>query len=297
VGRRAIEVVDSGHGLVEAPVPDGDGGLYFSDARSGDIFHRLPGGQRTDVVASGRITGGMVAHKDGGLVVSGPSITVLAPDGTYRVLFAIPEDGGPEVDGRLTTFNDIAALPDGTVVAGSLRWPARPDGQRLAADLYGPDAIDGELWRITGEGTAEVVHRPVGLSNGVEVHPDGETVYFADTKAGQVLRLQIADGPFRVVGTVDTSANGRPDGIAADAEGAVWVAMVDGGQVVRYAPTGERLEVVDVPAQMVSCLAFEADGTTLLVGTGTRPGVDDQGGSIFAFDAGVAGAPVPVATL
>ena|GEM_PF-4371368 len=148
-----------------------------------------------------------------------------------------------------------------------------------------------------GEGKAEVVHRPVGIANGVEVHPDGETVYFADTKRQQVLRLAVADGTFPVVGTVDTSADGRPDGIAADAEGGVWVAMMDAGVVVRYAPTGERLEAVDIPARKVTSLAFEATGTGLLVGTGTVPDVDDQGGSIFVFDAGVAGAPVPVATI
>ncbi|HVX19816.1 MAG TPA: SMP-30/gluconolactonase/LRE family protein [Acidimicrobiales bacterium] len=296
MGSRSVDLVDAGHQLVEAPVPDDDGGFWFSDARLGDLYHRAADG-RTEVVASGRITGGMVRHRDGGLVVSGPSIAVLRPDGSFRVLFAIPEDGGPEDGGRLTTFNDIAALPDGSVVGGTLRWPARPEGGRSAADFYAPDAIDGEVWRVTGEGQAEIVHRPVGIANGVEVHPDGETVYFADTKRRQVLRLRIADGPFPVVGTVDTSADGRPDGIAADADGCVWVAMMDAGVVVRYAPTGQRLEVVDIPARKVTSLAFEPTGTTLLVGTGTVPDLDDQGGSIFAFDAGVAGAPVPRATL
>jgi sugar lactone lactonase YvrE len=277
----------SGFQLVECPVPDGAAGLHFTDAKTGELLH-LDADEQVTVIETDRICGGMVAHRNGTLVYSGPSIAERTGPGAWRTLFAIPER-----DGVVVTFNDMTALPDGSVVSGTLRWPPRPDGSKVATDLYGPNSIPQELWRVTAEGEAVVAYQPVGLSNGVGVHPDGTSIYFADTKNACVLHLRIADGPFELLGTISTASMGKPDGIAVDAEGCVWTAMVDGGAAVRWRSDGELLDVVRLPAKKITCMAFAGgDSTDLITGTGRLDGIEDEGGAIFVLDARVAGAPV-----
>jgi sugar lactone lactonase YvrE len=276
-----------GFSLVECPVVDGRGGLHFTDAMTGELLH-LDADGNVEVVETGRVCGGMVANANGNLVYSGPSIAERRGPGDWRPLFELEEP-----DGVVVTFNDMTALPDGSLVSGTLRWPPRPDGAKVATDLYGPNSIPQELWRVRGEGQAEIAYQPVGLSNGVNVHPDGASIYFADTKHASVLHLRITDGPFELLGTISTASMGKPDGIAVDAEGCVWTAMVDGGAAVRWAPDGEMLDAVHLPCKKITCMAFAGGGSTdLLVGTGVLAGRDDQGGSIFVVDARVAGAPV-----
>jgi sugar lactone lactonase YvrE len=281
---RELGLVATGYELVEAPMPDGRGGLYFTDARTGVIYHR-DGNGRTAILGRDRICGGMALHRDGSLVLSGPSIAELTGGHTWRTLFEILDR-----DGVATTFNDIVALPDGSIVGGTLKWPPHPDGRRVA--------IDGELWRVTAAGEARVVYAPVGISNGVEVTPGGDSIFFADTKNRRILHLKVTDGAFHLIAEISTHEVGKPDGLAVDEEGCVWAAIMDGGVVARFAPNGDVLETVDIPARKVTSLAFAGiDSTELLVGTGTVDGLDDQGGSIFRLDAGVAGAAVYAAAI
>jgi len=281
----------SGYQLVEAPLADGAGGFHFTDARTGQLLH-LDADGTTEVLETGRVCGGMVAHANGTIVYSGPTIAERTGPGSWRTLWEIPERDGVKV-----TFNDIAALPDGSIVGGTLRWPRRPDGTHQAIDLHGPNAIPQEVWRVTGDGQAHIVYAPIGLSNGVGVLPDGESIYFADTKFARVLHLGITDGEFKLLGEISTASMGKPDGIAVDAEGCVWTSMVDGGAAVRWRPNGEMADVVRLPAKKVTCMAFAGtDSTSLFTGTGIFDGVDDEGGSIYMVDARVAGAPTYRAT-
>ena len=58
---------------------------------------------------------------------------------------------------------------------------------------------------------------------------------------------------------------GRPDGIALDADGGVWVAMWGGGEVRRYTPGGDLDVVIRVPVTYPTSVAFGgADLATLL---------------------------------
>jgi sugar lactone lactonase YvrE len=287
-----LHVVARGYELVEAPMPDGSGGLYFTDARTGVIYHRGAEGPTTEL-GSDRIAGGMVRHRRGSLVLSGPTIAERATTGDWRVLFEVPARHAVE-----TTFNDITALPDGSIVGGTLKWPWRPLGQRSADDLYADDAEDGEIWRVGPDGDARVVYGPVGISNGVEVAPGGSSVFFADTKHRRVLHLGITDGTFDLLGEISTAEVGKPDGLAVDAGSHVWVAVMDGGVVARFRPDGELVEVVHLPARKVTSLCFMGTNRAdLIIGTGTVAGLDDEGGTIFRLDAGVNGAPVYDATI
>ncbi len=89
---------------------------------------------------------------------------------------------------------------------------------------------------------------------------------------------------------------GHPDGPVVDAEGHVWVGLYGGWGVARYAPDGRLVATVEFPVANVTKIAFGA-GTTAYATTAAKGlSADDRAkqplaGDVFAFDAGVAGAP------
>ena len=103
----------SGYELAEAPRADGRGGVYFSDALGGG---RVPlgRGSLTTIVPKRRGVGGMALHADGGVVVGGRAVVHVAPDGTNRDVWVLPEG--------IVGVNDLCALADGTLLVGALRF-------------------------------------------------------------------------------------------------------------------------------------------------------------------------------
>ena len=127
-------------------------------------------------------------------------------------------------------------------------------------------------------------------------------MYYVDTPTGglDAFDFDAASGTIsnrRRIATIDPG-DGFPDGLAVDAEGAIWVALWEGWAVRRYAPDGELLAAVDVPAARVTKPAFggpELDRlyiTTAALGLSPRErDRQPMAGGLFRCDAGVAGRP------
>ena len=86
---------------------------------------------------------------------------------------------------------------------------------------------------------------------------------------------------------------GRPDGLTVDSEGAVWVALNEGGAVHRYTPQGVLDEVVELPVPKVTACTFGGPRLDELFITtsreGLEPGTDPLAGSLFRAVVGIAG--------
>ena len=98
--------------------------------------------------------------------------------------------------------------------------------------------------------------------------------------------------------------DGYPDGVVLDSEGCLWVALWDGWGVRRYAPSGELLLHIPLPCARVTKLAFGGPDLRTAYVTTARTGLDDAAlarqplaGALFAFDAPVAGLPLPEARI
>jgi sugar lactone lactonase YvrE len=103
-------------------------------------------------------------------------------------------------------------------------------------------------------------------------------------------------GPLRRIAT--SAIAGRPDGIAMDAEDGVWVAFLDVGCVARFLLDGQLDRVLDLPTKNATSVCFIGKERDRLLVTTLDNSLDPAlGACAFALDAGVVGAPVPVANI
>jgi gluconolactonase len=273
-----IETLACGYGLIEGPRVDGDGNLYFSDVTNGGVFRRRPDGSIDTVVPKRRGVGGIALHADGGLVISGRTICHVR-DGATRVVFARDDVPG---------FNDLFTDAGGRVYTGSMRSsPFTEQGPRTP----------GECYRIEAEGRATELYGNVSLTNGIGFSPDGGTIYHSDTAPG-VIHVHRLDAAGRATPAPPIRVEGRPDGLAVDAEGGIWVALYGGSAVQRYLPSGAADARIAVPARAVTSLCFGgADLRDLYVVTADNTDDPARAGTIFRTRSDVAGLPAPFARI
>ena len=142
----------------------------------------------------------------------------------------------------------------------------------------------------------------VAIPNSLAFAPDGRTLYFCDTRRGEILSCDYAaesawTGTPRLFARVDTPAG--PDGATVDRDGRLWSAQWGAGRVVGYGRDGTIEHEVAVPATNASCPTFSgANLDTLYIATAREDlnaeqlAREPQAGGVFrAQVAGVAGLP------
>jgi sugar lactone lactonase YvrE len=218
-----------------------------------------------------------VAGAEGWMLAAGAGFMRLSEDGRAEVV------AEPEAAVRDTNrMNDGKCDPLGRFYAGSMAWSQQPGA--------------GALYRY--DGTVRTILSDVTISNGMAWTVAGDRMYYIDTPTRQVDVFTVgADGEpvdRRPAFPIDP-ADGQPDGMCIDDEECLWVALWGGGKLCRYAPTGEKLATVEVPAPQVSSCAF--GGNTLFITTsqeGYTPADSARhpgAGHLYAIDLPVGGPP------
>ena len=105
----------------------------------------------------------------------------------------------------------------------------------------------------------------VWFPNGMAVTPDGRTLLLAETPAERLTAFTISNDGSLTDRRVFAALDGvRPDGIALDADGAVWVASPGTGELLRVAEGGAVLAGGAAPLGMAqACALGGPDGRTL----------------------------------
>ena len=220
-------------------------------------------------------------HDDQGwLLATDRWFTYLSPNGELRPLVEVAPEG--------TRMNDAACDPQGRFWGGTLAHDQHPGG--------------GALYRLDRSGHTELILDDLTISNGLGWSPDGATMYLADSGPGVIHAFRFDPDPgtvsdHRVLVNVPSDV-GSPDGLTVDASGDLWVAIYGGGRVQRYAPDGELLEELLVPAEQTTCCAFGGPGLNLLyVTTATENWTDEQrlaepaAGLVYRFNTEATGRP------
>lgn len=272
--------------LGEGPVwDDRDGSLLFVDIE-GERVHRYdPSSGRQSSFSTGAAIGSVGMRSDGGLV--------LALLGSFARCGASGEGlelvPGFSTDAGRVRFNDGEVDPWGRFVAGTMDW-------EKSAPL-------GELYQLAPDGTVTTLVTGVTISNGLAWSPDRRVLYYVDTPTlgVDVFDVDPADGTLsgrRRHVDIDEAEHGRPDGIALDAEGCLWVAFYGGSRVCRFTPAGALDAIVRVPASCVTSIAFAGSRLDTLYITSARTDLDPaaraaepHAGDLFVVDPGTSGLP------
>ncbi len=215
-----------------------------------------------------------VGQDVGTVVLTSDDQLLLALRGGIARLNPNTEELGPFYDPRSSEqegrFNDGKCDPQGRFWVGTFSEGLGAEGKAV-------------LYRMEAWGVASEQLRGVTCSNGICWSADSRTMYYIDSPT---YRLEAFDfepqrGSLmtrRVVFEFDPQSEGVPDGMCIDEEGQLWVALFDGGRVLRIDPrSGECTLEVEVPGggNVTSC-AFGGPRLDQLYITTARIGLSEQ---------------------
>jgi sugar lactone lactonase YvrE/DNA-binding IclR family transcriptional regulator len=276
-------VLPWGAQLGEAPLwVDREERLYWVDILHPAVHRFDPQTGRNESCAVDKLVSAVFPAADGSLLVA-------SQDGIERFDFskgAFETFAEPEADIADNRLNDGKVDATGAIWVGSMRLDAsRPTGG---------------LYRIAPDGAVERKETGITVANGLDWSPDGGTFYFVDTVPGHIYaydcKLKSGTIAYRRVFATIPMEEGRPDGIAVDAEGFLWCAIWDGWRVNRYRPDGRLDKAIDLPVPRPTSVAFGGPDLSTLYITSARTRLPAStlaeaplSGGIFACKPGVAG--------
>jgi sugar lactone lactonase YvrE len=270
----------------EGPVWDeGEQALYYIDILEQRVMRWDPASGNCRSWAVPAMIGSMALREIGGAIVA-------LPDGIHALdfasgdvtPFALFEPGDPNIQ-----------LADGKVDrAGRFVFGA---SHRQAKEPI------GGLYSLGTDGAITQLDDGVILGNGPCFSPDGGTLHHADSMRQTIYAYDydLSTGlAFNRRKFFDTTAYGPiPDGATIDAAGDMWVAICEGGVVLRVSPEGEVRQVIEMPTRLpASCMFFGSELDRLFVPSidpsflGREPAEAD--GWCYVIDGlGVQGLPEP----
>jgi sugar lactone lactonase YvrE len=125
----------------------------------------------------------------------------------------------------------------------------------------------GQIWRVTREGDITLAAQDMGTTNGIEVSPDGKTLYVNESVQRNVWAFDIkSDGSLANKKLLKQFPDHGFDGMRCDAEGNLYISRYGKGTVAVLSPQGEILREIDVLGAAPSNLCFGGpDGRTVYV--------------------------------
>lgn len=279
----ATPASDSSFALAESPVWNPrTAQLHWIDVSAGTLLTGRIDGERIVTERTTTLTGSIgavVIADDGSLIVANHDRLVsIDPMGGRRETPAL-------LDGSVRRFNDGGVDAQGRMLIGTLRLTGATHKEQLMQ---------------FSDGNTAIIDENLTMSNGLAWSVDGSRLYSVDTLA-RTVRVRNYDGETGAVGdwTLFTRLpSGYPDGICVDADDHLWIAVWGEGTVLRYAPTGNSVDRVHVPAPNVSSVAFAGGSLDTLVITTARddltPGQREaytDSGRLFMARPGISGLP------
>jgi sugar lactone lactonase YvrE len=122
------------------------------------------------------------------------------------------------------------------------------------------------LCRVDPDGSVHIAADDMHFPNGSVITPDGRTLIVGETLGGCLTAFDIAaDGGLSNRRVWAETWPSVPDGIALDADGAIWIADPLAPRCVRIAEGGAVLETVSTGQPCFACMLGGDDGRTLFM--------------------------------
>jgi sugar lactone lactonase YvrE len=218
-----------------------DGRFWMCDWLAGEVLVFDADANRSVVARIDELPFSIDWLPDGRLVITTPNGLVTGPD-----LEPYGGTGQP--------FNEI-------VVDGAGRaWVDMPGSMPWEAPKPGIVSV------VLPDGSTRQVADDVWFPNGMLVLGD-DTLVVAESHADRLTAWTITDSGELVDRRVwaDLGPQSAPDGICADADGAIWYASVPGQACTRVAEGGEVLESISADRGCFSCMLGGDDGRSLYI--------------------------------
>ncbi|MFO3706832.1 SMP-30/gluconolactonase/LRE family protein [Xanthomonas codiaei] len=219
--------------------------LHADGSAKADVFLTLPAGS----------TGNGIRFRDGVMYVADyTGHALLRVDLKTRMVstFAsLPEADGP---------NDLALAPDGSFYASDPNWKDN----------------SGRLWHISRTGAVRLLEAGMTTPNGLDVSPDGKHLYVNESMSRKVwVYDRQDDGSLRNKRLLIAFPDFGMDGMRCDADGNLYIARYDAGQIAVVSPAGKLLRTIALKGRKASNLAFGgSDGKQVVVTLQDRGAVE-----------------------
>ncbi|PLK26728.1 SMP-30/gluconolactonase/LRE family protein [Novosphingobium sp. TH158] len=239
---RDTKVIASGLYLEGLAVDYGRDLVWYSDCIAGGVHGVRPDGTPVFSLNPERMwTGGIMMNADGAVLSSGPG----------GIMWNRPEDGTRgwlirEVDGKpLIGVNEMTPDGSGGIYFGTVDVEQIEKGEQTRPAL---------LYHLSASGEVRLATGPVGFANGLMRSLDGTRLFFNDTFDATYVFDILDDG---LLGERRCLLKKEDcDGMAMDGDGNVLVTGYKSGSIVRMAPDGSILGMLDTPADAVTQLRF-----------------------------------------
>jgi sugar lactone lactonase YvrE len=215
------------------------GDLYASDRRGGvshiapDGMHRLYAGGTLDLKEP-LLPNGIALDRDGSFLIAHLSDS---EGGVFR----LQRDGQVSPVLRQVDGQDLHVTNFVLRDAEERLWVSISTRTRPRIKSFRPDVADGYIVLLDRRG-ARVVADGIGFTNETRITPDGQWLYVNETWGKRLTRFRVGpDGALSGRETVAELGDGEyPDGLALDAEGAVWITCVVSNRLLRITPDGRK---------------------------------------------------------
>lgn len=234
---------------IEGPACDARGNiLAVNFARQGTIGRVSPEGVGEIFLelAGGSIGNGIRFNPQGRMFIAdyvNHNVLVVEPGARTATVFAH--------EPAMNQPNDLAITASGTLYASDPAW----------------DKNTGQIWRIDPTGKVTLAAKELGTTNGIDVSPDGKTLYVNESVQRGVWAFPIAsDGSLGPRSLLKQFPDHGFDGMRCDVDGNLYITRYGKGTVVKLSPAGEILQEIDVLGKSPSNLCFGGpDGRTVYV--------------------------------
>lgn len=251
----------------DGAVCDAEGNLLFlvyHNSKPNQLARLTPAGTIDTVFEfpAGVEAGGLCISKSGELyTIDVRQATILKIELQTKGLTAIPRDR------KMFQLGGLAVADNGALYAAT----ADPQNRR------------GQIWRIDPDGKSTCVASGMAAARGIEVGPDGKSLYVCERRKMNLWVFQIGeDGQLYQKRLLKQFTSGGLHGIKCDVDGNIYVTLDDSKVVYKLSPIGKVLEEIDVFQGSQSICFGGPDGRTAYVMQGPtivqfrvdRPGLD-----------------------
>ncbi len=251
---------------IEGPAADLDGNLFVVNFGKPGTIGKLAAGSLSSEkfieLPEGSVGNSIRFSRDG---------TMFIADYKKHNIFQIKKGGSePEIwfhSDLMNQPNDMTIARDGTIYASDPNWRGK----------------NGQIWRIAGaadgsvQGKVMTAPRAMGTTNGIDLSPDGRTLYVGESNSGQIWSYTIRGTNLTDARLIKTFEPNTIDGLRTDVGGRLLIAHILKGTIIVMKSNGVIQKEVALKGKEPTNLAFGGrDGKTVFV-------TQRQGGFIESF--------------